>query len=171
MSYFTDEYIRAGYKDIVIVDSSEEEKGDWHGTEKHYETAVARRGDNFVQLRSYEMKEFGPGGSHDLSIAPAAITRKEYEAAAKGRKVVDTPEVRARFEKWEKDARLAETIKSSLEGQAPECEDHTRKMRLVRGPKQYFWGCPKYPKCRNIKWLSDDQKKIAKKLDKLPTLP
>jgi hypothetical protein len=52
-----------------------------------------------------------------------------------------------------------------LEAQAPECPVHGKKMKLVRGPKVYFFGCVKGTKCGKKAWLSSKQRKTARVLD------
>ncbi len=168
MSYFINEYLRRGYKGIVVESESEEEKGDFHATEKHYETALAEKDGKFVHLKSYEKVEFGPGCSHDLSIVESPATSAEYNIASHGKRFLDTEDVRAQFEAHEKNVAKAAQIRAELRAEAPECEVHGKKMTLEKGPKQYFWGCPKFPSCTEKKWLSGEQKRKANALNKLP---
>jgi len=171
MSWFLQEYLQRGLRDIVVVSSHDEEKQDWHGTENRNETAVAKKGTTFVRVQSHQFIEFGPGGANTKSVGESEISEAEYQKAAQGGKVLDTPDERRTFEQAAKKIEQAKKVKKELEAQAPECPVHGKKMKLVRGPKVYFYGCVKGVKCGKKAWLSPEQKRAARVLDKVPPLP
>jgi hypothetical protein len=159
------EYLKRGFTDIVSVDSSSKESGDWHGTERNHETIVAKRGTECFRATGYAIDEFGPGGQHSAEItSEQIITREEYDALAIGRQTMDTPKVRQEFNQREFGFQKAREVKGLLEAEAPICPIHEKPMKLRRGPNAYFFGCPRYQRqqCAEIKWLTPAQKALAK---------
>lgn len=162
------EYLRLGYSNIVVLSSRSEEKSDFHATEYTWETIIARKGEAFVRAEVFEKKEFGPGGDHRVDVNPEEISEAEYRELAKDKAIVDDEKLRSEVLNLERKRAEAKRIRDSLEANAPTCPSHNIPMKLVRGPKAYFWGCPKYKKCNEKHWLTDEQKTIASHLDKLP---
>jgi hypothetical protein len=168
MSFFIEEYLRRGYRDIVVVVSDVDEKQDWHGTEHRTETVVARKGEEFTRADAYQKAEFGPGGSRDISIAETVITEQAYCGLAQGQRVLDTPEIRKDFDRRQAVTEKAKTVKDSIESVAPTCPVHEKRMKLVQGPKAVFFGCVKGTKCSEKRWLTEEQKKRAEIFRKVP---
>ena len=168
MSFFIEEYLRRGYRDIVVLASDVDEKQDWHGTEHRTETVVARKGPAFTRADAYQKAEFGPGGSREISITETAITEQAYSGSAQGQPALDTPEVRADFNSRQAITEKAKAVKDSIEAAAPICSVHGKRMKLVQGPKAVFFGCVKGSKCSEKRWLTGEQKKRSEIFRKVP---
>ncbi len=168
MSFFTEEYLRRGYRDIVVLTSDVDEKQDWHGTEHRTETVVARKGQGFARADAYQMVEFGPGGSRDISITETAINEEAYSGFVQRQPVLDTSEIRKDFDLRRAITEEARTTKESIEAAAPSCPVHSEKMKLVQGPKAFFFGCVKGTKCSEKQWLTAKHKKQAEIFRKVP---
>jgi hypothetical protein len=168
MSFFIEEYLRRGYRDIVVLVSDVDEKQDWHGTEHRTETVVARKDEEFTRADAYQKAEFGPGGSRDISITETVITEQAYSGLVQGQRVLDTPEIRKDFDRSQAVTEKAKAIKDSIEAVAPTCPVHGKRMKLVQGPMAVFFGCVKGSKCSEKRWLTEQQKKRTEIFRKVP---
>ena len=131
---------------------------------------AARKGAGFVRAATYQKKEFGPGGTADVSISESPITEQEYFEARQEGPLLDSASVRDDFAVRQQLSEQAKSVKESIEAQAPSCPVHGKRMKLVRGPKAFFFGCVKGVKCSEKAWLTAAQKDAARILDKVPPI-
>jgi hypothetical protein len=170
MNTLLDEYLRRGYSDIVLLEGDHSERGDWYGTETSTQTVVAKRGAEFVRVSGVEKHTFGPKGKHNADIVrEQQITREEYETLSDGNPFLDSAAIRSSFEEKTVGFEQARSVKKELESDAPNCPVHNKPMKLARGPKAYFFGCSRYPKCLEKRWLTPTQKAQAEGLLTLRT--
>jgi hypothetical protein len=167
-SRFLNDYLEEGYFDIVVLESDSKELSDFHGTEYESERAIAKKGDRHFSLSGSSKTQFGPKGKRQRSVAPLEISADEYAAAAKGRRIADSNADHEAFSRLKLERDHAARLEKELTENAPRCSVHNKTMQNKLGKKAHFWGCPSYPKCTEVKWMSASEKAICAQLDKLP---
>jgi len=151
-----DTYLQRGYSDIFLVGGGPNSQADnWHQTEKDTEVVVARKGTEFVRATCAVTSEIRPGSNSEAEITQEdIITREEYERLASGRSIMDQPEDRKRFAERESAAQA----RAMIEGDAPKCPDHEKRMKLRHGRFGFFFECTR---CRRKTSLNAEQKRLA----------
>jgi hypothetical protein len=101
VSEFLQQYVDWGLTDIVLISHMEKEVESGYNLEITKETVVARKGQGFVEVIAEKRVSFAPhsGGSSSGKDAERPITAEEYQRAARGKPLLDTPAARAGLQK------------------------------------------------------------------------
>lgn len=180
MSEYLRHYIEWGLSQIVLICRREKEVESGYNLELTWETVVARRGADFVEVVAHERRSFAPGagGSSIGKESERLITSDEYGKAAKGKQILDTPvaleqlaiEKTAIEEGYARHAELRlkrAPLQDRLDKLTPKCPDCDRKMVLRRSRSGAFWGCSAYPRCDGVVTLTAEAKRIISELANL----
>lgn len=63
-----EDYLRQGYRDIVLIGGESHEDKDFHETERNTEIVVAKKGAGFLRATGFEKRQCGPGGTSYCEI-------------------------------------------------------------------------------------------------------
>lgn len=142
-----DLYINNGLFDIYLVEKHENESSDH--VDYVYEEIVARQSNGFVRVKVQTRYNSYPGHPPKVKYDITSIEHAIYEqqrSSPNSKFIVGSDNLT--INKIIEKRRCVDDLTRQIDEKAPQCPFCDSKMTIRDGKYGFFWGCPRFGRCR-----------------------